>query len=108
MKIGIRLHLAGLSFSNTASVFDTLSIKRCRTTVHNWVQKADLQPLDDGDPDHVTIDKTVIQLNDEWFWLYAAVDLDTNRLHPGQALYDEKSIDRQDVPRGTPRQTSRR
>jgi len=44
MKVGIRLHLAGLSLSDTVSVLDRLGVDRCRTTVHNWVQKADLQP----------------------------------------------------------------
>ncbi|MFB6072709.1 MAG: IS6 family transposase, partial [Halobacterium sp.] len=80
MKLGIRLHLAGLSLSDTVSILDRLGVERCRTTVHNWVQKADLQPIDGADPDHVAVDETVIQLNDERFWLYAAVDSDTNRL----------------------------
>jgi len=80
MKLGIRLHLAGLSLSDTVSILDRLGVERCRTTVHNWVQKADLQPLDGANPDHVVVDETVIQLNDERFWLYAAVDSDTNRL----------------------------
>ncbi|MFB9826238.1 IS6 family transposase, partial [Halobaculum roseum] len=80
MKLGIRLHLAGLSLSDTVSILDRLGVDRCRTTVHNWVQKADLQPLDGANPDHVAVDETVIQLNDQRFWLYAAVDPDTNRL----------------------------
>ncbi|QKY21236.1 IS6 family transposase [Halolamina sp. CBA1230] len=80
MKLGIRLHLAGLSLSDTISVLDRLGVERCRTTVHNWVQKADLQPLDDANPDHVAVDETVIQLNNEQFWLYAAVDPDSNRM----------------------------
>jgi len=80
MKLGIRLHLAGLSLSDTISILDTLGVERCRTTVYNWVQKADLQPLDGANPDHVAVDETVIQLNDERFWLYAAVDPATNRL----------------------------
>jgi transposase-like protein len=80
MKLGIRLHLAGLSLSNTISILDNLGVKRCRSTVHNWVQKADLQPTDGADPDHVAVDETVIQLNDERYWLYAAVDPDTNHL----------------------------
>jgi len=80
MKLGIRLHLAGLSLSNTISILDSLGVERCRSTVHNWVQKADLQPTDGADPDHVAVDETVIQLNDERFWLYAAVDPATNRL----------------------------
>ncbi|MFC6987641.1 IS6 family transposase [Haloplanus sp. GCM10025708] len=80
MKLGIRLHLAGLSLSDTISILDRLGVDRCRSTVHNWVQKADLQPLDGADPDHVAVDETVIQLNDEQYWLYAAVDPATNRL----------------------------
>ncbi|WP_435346737.1 IS6 family transposase [Haloarchaeobius sp. HRN-SO-5] len=80
MKLGIRLHLAGMSLSDTVSILDELGVDRCRSTVHNWVQKADLQPTDDADPDHVAVDETVIQLNDERYWLYAAVDPATNRL----------------------------
>jgi transposase-like protein len=48
------------------------------------VQKADLQPTDGADPDHVAVDETVIQLNDERFWLYAAIDPETNRLLHGK------------------------
>jgi putative transposase len=80
MKLGIRLHLAVPSLSETVLIIYILSVERRRTTVHNWVQKADLQPLDGANPDHVGVDETVIQLNDERFWLYAAVDPDTNRL----------------------------
>lgn len=80
MKLGIRLHLAGLSLSDTASILEELGVDRCRTTVHNWVRKADLQPLDGASPDRVAVDETVIQLNDEQYWLYAAVDPATNRL----------------------------
>jgi transposase-like protein len=46
--------------------------------VHNWAQKADLQPTDGASPDHVALDETVIQLNDQRYWLYAAVDPVTN------------------------------
>jgi len=80
MKLGIRLHLAELSLSNTILILDNLGVERCRSTVHNWVQKADLQPTDGADPDHVAVDETMIQLNDERYWLYAAVDPDINRL----------------------------
>lgn len=57
-----------------------MGTERCRSTVHNWVQKPDLQPTDGADRDHVAVDETVIKLNDERFWLYAAADPDTNRL----------------------------
>jgi transposase-like protein len=44
------------------------------------VQKADLQPTAGADPDHVAVDETVIQLNDERYWLSAAVESETTRL----------------------------
>ena len=80
MKLGIQLYLAGLSLSNTILILDIFDVDRCRSTVHNWVQKADLQRAGGADPDHVAVDETVIQLNNERFWLCAAVDSATNRL----------------------------
>ena len=80
MKLGIQLHLAGLSLSNTVSILEIFGVKRARSTVHNWVHKADLQPEPDQNPDHVAVDETVIRLNNEKYWLYAAVDPETNYL----------------------------
>ena len=48
--------------------------------MYNWVHKADLQPESGKNPDHVAVDETVIQLNDEQYWLYAAGDAETNEL----------------------------
>jgi len=78
MKLSIHLHSAGLSLSDTISVLDSFGVERARSTVHNWVQKADLQPTSGRDPDHVALDETVIQLDNEQYWLYAAVDPETN------------------------------
>ncbi len=80
MKRGIRLHLAGLSLSDTVSILEESGVERHRSTVHTWVQKAELQPATGCEPDHVALDETVIQLDDERYWLYAAVDPATNRL----------------------------
>ncbi|MCD2200481.1 IS6 family transposase [Halobacterium sp. KA-4] len=80
MKLSIQLHLAGLSLSNTVSILEIFGVERARSTVHNWVHKADLQPDSGRSPDHVAVDETVIQLNDEQYWLYAAVDPETNEL----------------------------
>ena len=80
MKLSIQLHLAGLSLSNTVSVLEIFGVERARSTVHNWVHKADLQPEEGRSPDHVAVDETVIRLNDEQYWLYAAVDPETNKL----------------------------
>jgi putative transposase len=67
MKLGIQLHLTGLSLSDTVSVLEIFGVKRARSTVHNWVHKADLQPEDGQSPDHVAVDETVIRLNDEQY-----------------------------------------
>ncbi|SEH68506.1 Transposase (or an inactivated derivative) [Halopenitus malekzadehii] len=80
MKLSIQLHLAGLSLSNTVSILEIFGVERARSTVHNWVHKADLQPESGRCPDHVAVDETVIQLDDEQYWLYAAVDPETNEL----------------------------
>ncbi len=80
MKLGIQIHLAGLSLSNTVTILEIFGVERTRSTVHNWVHKADLQPEQGQSPDHVAVDETVIRLNDEQYWLYAAVDPDTNEL----------------------------
>ena len=79
MKLGIRLHLAGLSLSNTVSKLEKFGVQRSRKAVHDWVQKADLQPATDASPDHVALDETVIRINGQQYWLYAAVDPQTNQ-----------------------------
>ena len=43
------------------------------------MQKAELQPTSDAAPDHIAVDKTVIHVNDEGRWLYAAVNPETNK-----------------------------
>jgi len=80
MKLSIQLHLAGLSLSNTVSILEIFGVERARSTVHNWVHKSELQPESGKQPDHIAVDETVIQLNDEQYWLYAAVDPETNEL----------------------------
>ncbi|SMP18299.1 IS6 family transposase [Halobellus salinus] len=80
MKLGIQLHLASLSLSNTIFVLEIFGVSRARSTVHNWVHKADLQPESGRNPDHVAVDETVIQLNSKQYWLYIAVDPETNEL----------------------------
>jgi len=73
VEVGIQLHLAGLSLSNTKQYLEELGVERSRTAIHNWVQKADLQPPSDGAPNQIVIDETVIQINDERHWLYAVL-----------------------------------
>ncbi|WP_135665248.1 IS6 family transposase [Halorhabdus rudnickae] len=80
MKLSIQLHLAGLSISNTVFILEEFGVKHARSTVHNGVHKADLQPETGRSSDQIAIDETVVRLTDERYWLYAAVDPDTNEL----------------------------
>mgnify|MGYP000091380928 CR=1 FL=1 len=65
MKLSIELHVPKLSLGDTVSVLETFGVERARSTVHNWVQKADLQPAAGRSPDQVAVDETVINLNNE-------------------------------------------
>ena len=60
MELGIRLHVAGPSLSNTTPELEKFGAERSRKAVHDWVQKADLQPANDAKPDQVALDETVI------------------------------------------------
>jgi len=80
IEMGIRHHLAGLSLSNTVILLEDLGVERSRTAIHDWVQKANLQPKGGESPDRVAVDQKAIQINDEQYWLYAAVDPETNRI----------------------------
>ncbi len=57
----------------TVSILEELGVERSRKAIHDWVQKADLQPTDGRSPNHVALDETVIRINDEQFWLYAVL-----------------------------------
>lgn len=78
MKLAVQLHLSGLSLSNTVTVLEKLGINRARSTVHNWVQKSNLEPEGGRDPAKVALDETVVKVNGERYWLYGAVDPETN------------------------------
>ena len=80
MVLGIQSHVAGLSLSNTVELLDSLGVQRSRKAIHDWVQKADLQPKSGKSPNQIALDETVIRINDQQFWLYAAADPETNEL----------------------------
>jgi putative transposase len=80
MALGIQSHIAGLSLSNTVELLDCLGVQRSRKAVHDWVQKADLQTEFGKSPNQIALDETVIRINDQQFWLYAAADPETNEL----------------------------
>lgn len=80
LKLSIQHYFAGLSLSNTVRVLEIFGVERARSTVHNWVYKTDLQPEFGQITNHIAVDETVIRLNGEQYWLYTAVDPESNEL----------------------------
>ena len=91
MEHAVQLHLAGLSLQKTVTALEQFGVSRAKSTIHNWVQKADLEPRGGCAPDRVALDETVIKVNGEKYWFVAAVVPSTNRiLHAG--LYSHRNM----------------
>ena len=91
MKMGIRLHLAGLSLAKTVSFLEKFDVSRSKSTVRNRVQKAQLEPLDGRVTDLIALDETIVKLDGERHWLYMAEEQAINyilhlRLFPSRTL----------------------
>jgi len=80
MNLSIQSYLGVLSISHAVSILGVFGVQRARSTVHNWVHNADLQPDTGRSPDHVAVNKTVNRLDDEQYGLYTPVDPETNEL----------------------------
>ena len=65
MALGIQSHVSGLSASNTVELLGVLGVQRSRKAIHDWVQKANLQPASGKTPNQVAVDETVIRINDQ-------------------------------------------
>ena len=80
MKLGIQPYLVVLSLSNTVSILEIFGVSRAQPTIHNWVHEPDLQPEIGRSLDYVAVDETAIQFNNDQYQLYAAVNLETNKV----------------------------
>ena len=74
MALWIHSHIVGLSLSNTVELLDSLGFDRSRKAIHDWVEKADLQPDAGRNPNQVVLNETAIRIDDQQYWLYAAGD----------------------------------
>jgi len=54
--------------------------QRSHVAIHNWVHEADLQPISTVSEDQLAVDAKMIRLRDQKFWLYGAVDPQTNEI----------------------------
>lgn len=67
MEYAIELHLNGLSLSDTVISLVRFGINRGRSTIHNWVQKSDLEPPEGCNPEKVALDETVVKVEGDRF-----------------------------------------
>jgi putative transposase len=73
IEVGIQLYLAGLLLSNTKQALDSWVSAVVEPLSTAGAKKADLRPTSDTTPNHIAVDETVIRIDDEHHWLYAAV-----------------------------------
>ena len=80
IQVDIRCHLAGVSTQDDSQHLEKLGVHRSYVAIHNWVQKAELQPVSTVSADQLAVDEKVIRINGDDYWLYGAVDPETNEI----------------------------
>jgi len=80
IQVGIRYHLAGISTRNASQSLDELCVQRSHVAIHNWVHKTERQPISTVSADQLAVDEKVIRINGDDYWLYGAVDPETNEI----------------------------
>jgi transposase-like protein len=80
IQVNIWCHLAGMSTRDASQFLDELGVQRSHVALHHWVQKADLQPVSTVSADQLAVDEKVIRINGDDYWLYSAIDPETNEI----------------------------
>ncbi|GAA0540981.1 IS6 family transposase [Halorubrum ejinorense] len=57
IEVGIRCHLAGMSLREVSKHLELFGIDRSHVAIHNWVHKADLQPISTVSEDQLAVDE---------------------------------------------------
>jgi putative transposase len=75
----LRAGSTGCSLRKTQEILRLLGIQRSHQTIFQWVHRvADSVPdPPKAQPKRVAVNETAVEINGEWFWLCAAIDLDT-------------------------------
>jgi len=80
IRVGIRCHLAGMSTRDASQFLEELGVNRSHVAIHNWVHKADLQPVSTVSADQLTVDEKIIRIDGYDHWLYNAVNPETSEI----------------------------
>ena len=63
IRAGIRCHLARTPMRDASQLLDELGFSRSHIVIHNWVRKADLQPISAVSADRLAVDGKAIYIN---------------------------------------------
>ena len=80
IEVGICYHLAIMSLREVSNFLGEYGIDRSHVAIHNWVHKADLQPISTVSENQLAVDEKMTRLHGQQFWLYGAVDPYTNEI----------------------------
>ena len=62
IEVGTRCHLADMSLRDASQFLDKLGVDRSHVAIHEWVHKADLQPISTVSADQLAVDEKMIRL----------------------------------------------
>ena len=87
IELGFCYHVSGMSLREVSKNIELFGTNRSHVAVHNWVHKADLQPISTVSEGQPAVDEKMIRLHGQQFRLYGAVGPLTNEilhesLHP--------------------------
>ena len=63
-----------MSLRDASQFLDELGVQRSNVAVHEWVHKANLQPISTVTADQLAVEEKMIRLNGQDHWLYGAID----------------------------------
>jgi len=90
--MGIRCYIEGVSTRDASQFLDELGVERSHVAIHNWVHKADLQPVSTVSADQLAVDEKVICINGDDYWLYGIINPETSEIAV-QAVPDDDETD---------------
>jgi len=69
-----------MSLRDPSQSLEKLGVQCSHVSIHEWVHKANLQPLSMVTADQLAVDEKMIRLHGQQFWLYGAVDPEKNEI----------------------------
>jgi transposase-like protein len=99
IHVGIRCYLGGMSMRDASQFSERWKSNGVMLAIHHLVHKAHLQPVSTESTDQLGVDEKVTCINGDGYWLYGAVDPQTNEFLHLRLFPNHKKTSRRDVSR---------